>query len=178
MLLRHNELGEERMTAVRSLEEMVAATPIYENESVPDFDGIYEAFSAVDMNPADVVAVSQCQFGKANIEALVDDDTIAFVHPAGVLCTSGKRKLMGKAVKYGEIRFRQCRGFAPCEHTDHRGFGKFGIEFGGAGGVLLGRVYWRWKAKRFRDSTQAIMAIAEERDRILGVVEGLLGTSD
>jgi protein tyrosine phosphatase (PTP) superfamily phosphohydrolase (DUF442 family) len=81
--------GEVRMTAVQSLEEMVAATPIYENESVPDFSGIHEAFSAVGVNPADVIAVSQCQFGKANIEALVDDDTIAFVHPAGVLCTSG-----------------------------------------------------------------------------------------
>lgn len=162
------------MTAVQSLEEMVSAAPIYQNELTADFGGIQEAFSVVGVDPADVIAVSQCQFGKANIEALVDDDTIAFVHPAGVLCTSGKRKLIGKAVKYGEVKFTQCRGFTSCEYTDDRGFGKFGIEFGGAGGVLLGRVYWRWKAKRFRDSTQAIMAVAEERDRILGLVEGLL----
>jgi hypothetical protein len=165
---------EAEMTAVQTLEEMVAAAPVHENEAAPDFSGIEEAFSTVGVSPSDVLAVSQCQFGKANIEALVDDDTIAFVHPTGVLCTSGKRKLIGKAVKFGEVKFAQCRGFAPCEYTDDRGFGKFGIEFGGAGGVLLGRVYWRWKAKRFRDSTVAIMGVAEERDRILGVVEQLL----
>lgn len=162
------------MIAEQSLEQLIAAAPIYENVSTPDFAGVHEAFSQIGVNPADVVAVSQCQFGTANIEALVDDDTIAFVYPTGILCTSGKRKLIGKAVKSSEVKFAQCRAFAPCEYTDRRGFGKYGIEFGGAGDVLLGRVYWRWKAKRFRDSTQAIMAVAEERDRILGVVSGLL----
>jgi hypothetical protein len=120
-----------------------------------------------------VVAVSQCQFGTANIEALVDGDTIAFVHPAGVLCTTGARKLFNKAVKYSDVRFVQCRGFGPVEYTDERGFGKFGIEFAGAGNVLLGRVYWRWKARRFRDSREAIMAVAEERDRILAIIAQL-----
>lgn len=156
------------------LEQLVADAPVNANSLTADFAGIYEALRIVRVEPSDVIAVSQCQFGKANIEALVDDDTIAFVHPGGVVCTSGSRKMLGKAVKYSEVKFAQCRGFAPCEHTDDRGFGKFGIEFGGAGNVLLGRVYWRWKAKRFRDSTEAIMAVAEERDRILGVVRGLL----
>jgi hypothetical protein len=162
------------MSGNARLEELVAEAPINDNSSTPDFGGIYEALGTAGVEPADVVAVSQCQFGKANIEALVDDDTIAFVHPGGVVCSSGSRKMFGKAVKYSEVKFAQCRGFAPCEYTDERGFGKFGIEFGGAGNVLLGRVYWRWKAKRFRDSTEAIMAVAEERDRILGVVSGLL----
>lgn len=162
------------MNTDQILEQLVAAAPVHENVTTPDFAGVYEAFTNAGVNATDVVAVSQCQFGTANIEALVDDDTLAFVYPTGVLCTSGKRKLIGRTVKYSEIRFAQCRAFAPCEYTDDRGFGKFGIEFGGAGNVLLGRVYWRWKAKRFRDSTQAIMAVAEERDRILGVVSGLL----
>jgi hypothetical protein len=162
------------MSGDARLEQLVAEAPINANSSTPDFGGIYEALGIAGVESADVVAVSQCQFGKANIEALVDDDTIAFVHPGGVVCTSGSRKMLGKAVKYSEVQFAQCRGFVPCEHTDDRGFGKFGIEFGGAGNVLLGRVYWRWKAKRFRDSTEAIMAVAEERDRILGVVSGLL----
>jgi hypothetical protein len=156
------------------LEQLVAGAPVNANSSTPDFVGIYEALGILGVDPANVVAVSQCQFGKANIEALVDDDTIAFIHPGGVVCSTGSRKLIGKAVKYSEVKFAQCRGFAPCEHTDDRGFGKFGIEFGGAGNVLLGRVYWRWKAKRFRDSTEAIMAVAEERDRILGVASQFL----
>ncbi len=163
------------MIAEQDIEELVAAAPVCENESTPDFAGVYEAFSRVGVSPDDVVAVSQCQFGTANVEALVDGNTIAFVYPTGVLCTTGKRKLIGKDVKYSEVKFAQCRAFAPCEHTDDRGFGKYGIEFGGPGNVLLGRVYWRWEAKRFRDSTQAIMAVAEERDRILGIVSEFLG---
>jgi hypothetical protein len=162
------------MSGGARLEHLVAQAPINANSSTPEFVGIYEASRSLGVDPADVVAVSQCQFGRANIEALVDDDTIAFVHPGGVVCSTGSRKLIGKAVKHAEVKFSQCRGFAPCEHTDDRGFGKFGIEFGGAGNVLLGRVYWRWKAKRFRDSTQAILAVAEERDRILGVVSQFL----
>jgi hypothetical protein len=162
------------MIADARLEQLVAEAPINNNSSTPDFVGIYEALSIAGVEPPEVIAVSQCQFGKANIEALVDEDTIAFVHPGGVVCSSGSRKMFGKAVKYSEVSFAQCRGFAPCEYTDDRGFGKFGIEFGGAGNVLLGRVYWRWKAKRFRDSSEAVMAVAEERDRILRVVSGLV----
>jgi hypothetical protein len=162
------------MSGDMRLEQLVADAPVNANSSIADFAGIYEALQIAGVEPSDVIAVSQCQFGKANIEALVDDDTIAFIHPGGVVCSSGSRKMFGNAVKYSEVKFAQCRGFAPCEYTDDRGFGKFGIEFGGAGNVLLGRVYWRWKAKRFRDSTEAIMAVAEERDRILGVVSGLL----
>lgn len=66
-------------------------------------------------------------------------------------------------------------GFAPVEYTDDRGFGKFGIEFGGPGNVLPGRLQWTWRAKRFRDATEEIMAVAEERDRIMSVVSGLIG---
>lgn len=160
-----------------NLEQLVAAAPVNENQAAPEFVGIREAFATAGVDPGDVIAVTQCQFGTANIEALVDDDTIGFIHPAGILCSTGKRKLFSKTVKYNEVRFSQCQGFAPCEYTDERGFGKYGIEFGGPGSVLLGRIYWRWKAKRFRDSRQATMTVAEERDRILGLVTPLLGAN-
>jgi len=55
------------------------------NSSTPDFGGIYEALNIAGVEPSSIIAVSQCQFGKANIEALVDDDTIAFIHPGGVV---------------------------------------------------------------------------------------------
>lgn len=124
---------------------------------------------------SDTFAPSHAKFGTANIEALVDADTLAFVHPTGVLCTTGKRKLLSKEVKFKAVDFGQCRGFGPVDHSDERGFGKFGIEFAGAGNVLLGRLHWTWRAKRFRDSSQEIMAVAEERDRILAEIGGLIG---
>ena len=159
------------------LEELVATAPVNENRVDPDFPGIYEAFSLAGVDPSTVFAASQCQFGTANIEALVDEDTLGFVHPDGILCSGGKRKLFTKAVKYSDLRFAQCRGYGPVDYSDERGSGKFGIEFVGAGNVLLGRVYWRWQAKRFRDSRQAIMAVAEERDRVLGIVSGSMSAS-
>lgn len=61
------------------------------------------------------------------------------------------------------------------EYTDPRGFGKYTIEFVGPGNILLGRLWWSWRAKRFRDNRMEIMAVASERDRILGVVKNLLG---
>jgi len=154
---------------------LIDAAPVYHDKASFDPAGIDEAFQVAGIASDSVVAVSQCKFGTANIEALVDDDTLAFVHPTGVLCTAGKRKLIGKAVKLKTVEFARCRGFGPVEYTDERGFGKFGIEFAGPGNVLLGRLHWTWRAKRFRDSRQEIMAVAEERDRILGIVNELVG---
>jgi hypothetical protein len=158
----------------RRLEELVAEAPVNDNKVVGDFNGVLEAFAIAGVDPMTVLAASQCQFGTANIEALVDDDTLGFVHPDGILCTAGKRKLFNKAVKYSTVQFAQCQAFAPCDYDDGEGQGKFGIEFGGPGNVLLGRIYWRWRAKRFRDSRQEIMAVAMERDRIQREVEALL----
>lgn len=78
-------------------------------------------------------------------------------------------------MKFKSIDFGQCRGFGPVEYADDRGFGKYGIEFAGPGNVLLGRLHWTWRAKRFRDSSQEIMAVAEERDRVLQVIVDLTG---
>ena len=157
------------------LESLIDSAPIYHNNASHDCAGILEAFEIAGVGVDSVVAVSQCKFGTANIEALVDDDTIAFVHPTGVICTAGKRKMIGKSVKFKTIDFARCRDFGPVEYTDRRGFGKFGIEFGGAGNVLLGRLHWTWAAKRFRDATEEIIAVAEERDRIMSIVSGLVG---
>lgn len=157
-----------------SLEDLIAAAPVTQNVPTHEMGGVEEAMRLAGVDVASVLTASRCKFGTANIEALVDDDTFAFVHTGGVLCTSGKRKMIGKAVKYNEIKFAMCRSFGPCEYTDERGLGKFGIEFAGPGNVLLGRLHWSWRAKRFRDSSAAIMAVAEERDRVLSIVTTLL----
>ncbi len=157
------------------LNELITNAPINHNHTTFDLEGIEEAMGEAGVDPASVLTVSHAQFGTANIEALVDADTLAFIHPTGVLCTAGKRKLLGRAVKYKTIDFAQCRGFGPVEHTDERGFGKYAIEFAGPGNVLLGRLHWTWRAKRFRDSSREIMAVAEERDRVLELVVSLIG---
>jgi hypothetical protein len=154
---------------------LIANAPIYHNNTSYDLDGIEEAMQEAGVASESVIAASHAIFGTANIEALVDPDTLAFVHPAGIICTAGKRKLLGKAVKFKSVDFGQCRGLGPVEYTDERGFGKYGIEFAGPGNVLLGRLHWTWRAKRFRDSSQEIMAVAEERDRVLQVIVDLTG---
>jgi len=83
--------------------------------------------------------------------------------------------MFGGSLKYDEISFSDCRGISEEEHTDDRGLGKYCIELYGPGGVLLGRLQWAWRAKRFRDSRTEIMAVASERDRIMGVIRSLAG---
>jgi hypothetical protein len=158
-----------------TLDALIQRAPIHRNSVTPDNAGVLEAMRLAGVAPSSVLTVSHCKFGTANIEALVDDDTLAFVHTAGVLCTAGKRRMIGRSVKYETIDFAMCRGFAPADYTDERGFGKFGIEFGGPGGVLLGRLHWSWRAKRFKDSRAEIMAVASERDRVLGLIVDLIG---
>jgi hypothetical protein len=78
-------------------------------------------------------------------------------------------------VKCTTISFSSCKSYGPIDHLGSKGNGKYCIEFGAAGGILLGRLIWNWKATQFRDSRAETIAIAEERDRILAVVKRLLG---
>lgn len=162
-------------TDTEQLTRLIEAAPVLNEKASVDIPGVLDAFRAAGVDPADVMAVSHCKFGTANIEALVDSDTVAFIHSNGVLCTIGKRKMFGGQPKFNEVTYAACRGFGEVEHTDDRGFGKFGIEFVGPGNVLLGRLHWSWRAKRFKDSRQAIMSVAEERDRVLAIVQSQIG---
>jgi hypothetical protein len=121
------------------------------------------------------LAASWCTFGIRNIEALIDDPTLAGVFPTGILASVGNRKLFGGRVKYSAISFKSCKEFGPADTSDPRGMGKYCIEFAGPGGILLGRLQWNWRVKRFGDSRAQVMAVAEERDRILEIVSGILG---
>ncbi len=157
------------------LQQLVNNSPVNFNQVKNiDIAAVEEALSQAGFDPASAVATTWCQFGTMNIEANVESDTLTVICDRGVLSTSGKRKLMGKAVKYRSIDFASVRGIAPVDHTDDRGYGRYGIEFVGPGNVLLGRLQWSWSAKRFRDSRSEIMAVAEERDRILGIVGDLI----
>jgi hypothetical protein len=155
-------------------DQMVAASPINSDSAKVDWAGYRELMHTVGIDPATVRATSWCSFGIRNIEALIDSPALTIVYPAGILSSVGKRKTLGKGFKYDQVAFSMCNAIAPAEHTDDRGLGKYCIEFGGPGGVLLGRLQWSWRAKRFRDSRMEIMAVASERDRVLKIVEDLL----
>ena len=140
------------------------------NEANPDWLGVAEVLRAMRVGPNDIAAATWCQLGHANIEALVDASMLVLVHPHGVIATLGKKKMLGSGMKFDALDFAQVRTCRANEYRDERGFGKFCIEFTAAGGMLLGRLQWRWKGKRFRDNAGEIIAVAEERDRILGIV--------
>jgi hypothetical protein len=158
-----------------AITDVALAAPVHFDRLNPDWDSITQVVREAGYDPDAVRAASWCSFGKMNIEALVDSPALAMVFPTGIVSTAGKRKIFGSGMKYSTIPFASCRAYGPADHTDPRGLGKFCIEFGGAGDVLLGRLQWTWRAKRFRDSSAEIMAVAEERDRILEVVTEFLG---
>jgi hypothetical protein len=163
------------MIGDRHFDQLVEAAPVNFEQPKADWPGVAELLQIQGIKPGDVVAVSWCRFSTANIEALVDSTSLAMIHPSGILASSGKRKMLGKSLKFDEIPFSACKQFGPTEYTDERGLGKYCIDFAGPGGVLLGRLWWDWRAKRFRDSRSQIMAVASERDRILEVVQGYIG---
>lgn len=164
----------DRMIGDPHFDRLVAAAPVNFDVAKPDWAGIAELFDKQQVDPAGVLAASWCSFGERNIEALIDSPALAVVHPGGILSSVGKRKTFGKVLKFDEVPFGICKAFGESEHTDERGLGKYCIEFAGPGNMLIGRLQWSWRAKRFRDSRAQIMAVASERDRILGVVQELM----
>lgn len=156
------------------LAELVMAAPVYFDRAKANWEGVAEGLASEGLDPDSALAVTWCSLGKANIEALVDAPVAVIVFPTGIFASAGKRKLFGNGIKYSTVDFKKCRGFGPVDHEGERGFGKFCIEFVGAGQILLGRLQWTWRGKRFRDNRAEVMAVAEERDRIHKIISGLL----
>lgn len=154
---------------------LVEAAPENFDRAHVEWTGIATLLQQKDIDPSTVIAVSWSTFSLANIEANIDGPGLAMVHPDGILWSTGKRKSFSKALKHHEISFAQCYTYGPTEHMDDRGFGKYCIDFAGPGGILLGRLYWRWSLKRFRDNRTEVMAAALERDRINLLVAVFLG---
>jgi hypothetical protein len=162
------------MIGNQHFDQLVGAAPVNFDSAKVDWDGIKSLLDSKRVNPSDVIAVTWCSLGVSNIEALVDSPALTMIYPRGVINSAGKRKTFGGALKFSEINFGECRQIYEEEHADDRGLGKYCIEFTGPGGVLLGRLQWSWRAKRFRDSRQEIMAVAMERDRVMDVCRGLV----
>jgi Short C-terminal domain len=157
-----------------NLDSLVTGAPVNFGAAKVDWAGVSEALRSAEVEPDLVLAATWCSFGERNIEAEVDSTQLTLVHPFGILSSVGKRKMFGGTVKYDVIDFGAVRAYGPAETADERGFGKYCIEFAGAGDMLLGRLQWGWSAKRFRDNRAEIMRVAEERDRILNIVTSVL----
>jgi hypothetical protein len=83
----------------------------------------------------------------------------------------GKKKLLGGGRKLDLIVLQKVQSFSVADlQDDTHGGGKFGIEFFGPGGMMLGRLAWAWRGARFRNNQGEIMTVAEERDRVLGYI--------
>ncbi|WP_163512159.1 hypothetical protein [Fodinicola acaciae] len=84
-----------------------------------DRSGFDEALQAEGIDPDTVVATTVCSFGRVNIEANVDADTLTIIHYGGRFSSLGRRKTFGGGIKYNAPQFKQCRAYGPAEHTDH-----------------------------------------------------------
>lgn len=157
------------------LDRLVTAASSNDVSVKVDWQGIGSLLKEQQVDPSEVVAASWCSFGEHNIEANVDSVALALVFPSGLLSTVGKRGMLSGSIKHSRIDFAQCKAMGPVEHADERGYGRYCIEFVGPGSVLLGRLQWGWRAKRFRDPRSEMMAAASERDRIEQVLSDLIG---
>jgi hypothetical protein len=154
-------------------DQLIASAPVNFDVAIMDWPGLAALFAQVKISPSDIVAVSWCSFGLGDIEALIDEPALTMVHRHGVLSSAGRLKANGEGAGYHEIAYRQCRGIAGVDAAGEHGFGKYCIEFLGAGGVLAGRLQWSWWTRLFWRSRARITATEAERDRILSVIKAL-----
>lgn len=135
-------------------------------------EGLEQAFPGAE----NALTVAWCQFGRANIEALIDGPNFAVIGTQGVFVSRGKKKLLG-GIKFDAITWDRVKEYGPVDYFSDDGTnGKYAIEFHGPGGVFLGRLAWYIHAKRFQQkkNDELAMNTALERDRVLKVVSGLL----
>jgi hypothetical protein len=154
-------------------DQLIASAPVNFDVVKMDWIGLATLLDQLKISPSEIVAVSWCSFGLGDIEALIDESALVMVHRNGVLSSAGRLKPGSEQVEYHEIAYRQCRSIIGVDTAEEQGFGKYCIEFLGAGGVLAGRLQWSWWTRIFWRSRARITAAAVERDRILSVIKAL-----
>jgi hypothetical protein len=135
-----------------------------------------DALEAAGLRPDGLRALSWGRFSDRQIEALTEMTSLLGIYDEGVIECVGKRQMFSRAPKFRLIDFSQVRSFGEADFVvDHHRIHKFCVEFASYGNVLLGRLEWHVQAKRFGDSRQEIVATAQERDRVLDVLQSILG---
>ena len=155
---------------------LVAASPVTQFPAKVDWSGVTATLSDQGIDPSAVVATAWCGFQNTNLDFGGEIQMLAIVHQNGIICTLGKKKLGGR-LKFESINFSNVKVHAPIDVAPQAGdnYGKYGITFLGPGQVVLGSLVWRFKVKRFRDSSADAMAAASDRDRLYAQIVPLLG---
>jgi hypothetical protein len=154
-------------------DQLVTSAPVNFDAAEMSWPGLADLLASKNISPSDIVAVTWCSFGLGDIEALIDESALTMVHRAGVLSSAGRAKASGET-DYHEIDFSQCRRITDVDMSDEHGYGKYCIEFLGAGGVLLGRLQWSWWTRLFWRSRARVTATETERNRIYSVIKALV----
>lgn len=159
-------------------DNLVAASPVTGFATKVDWDGIQATLGDQGVDPSAVVATAWCGFQNTNLDFGGETPMLAIVHQGGIICSIGKRK-MGGRLKFNAINFSQVKVNAPIDVAPQPGdnYGKYGITFLGPGQVVLGSLVWRFKVKRFRDSSAEAIAAASDRDRLYAQIVPLIGGS-
>lgn len=156
------------------LQRLVAAAPVLADRPRVDLERLPDDLYGYGLTADSVLAASWCVFETGNLAALVDPPTLALVFPEGVLCATGRGCLVRGRARSAYVPFALCHEYEPVDY-EASAYGKFCIEFTGAGGELLGRLRWTWRSRRFRDRGDGVRAAERERDRILRTVSAVLG---
>jgi hypothetical protein len=159
---------------VDSLQRLVAVAPMLSDRSRVDWRQLPDELAGYGLVAESALAASWCVFETGDIAALVDPPTLALVFPDGVLCATRRGSPVRGRTRSAYIPFALCHRYEPVDH-DAGAYGKFCIEFAGAGDKLLGRLRWTWRSRRFRSGGDEIRAAEIERDRILHTVSAVLG---
>lgn len=149
------------------IQQLAIAAPALGNSVNVSWDGIATAARSAGYDPDAAVAVAWCEsFDRIRIRR-----GVAVVFPSGILHANNAKHALN-------IPFAKCRNYGT-EEWDGGDQGYFGIGFTAAGDIGLGFLRWRYrrslKTRLFGDNRQEMIAIAEERERILDVVKSLLG---
>lgn len=170
---------------VATLEQLAASAPRLGLSIGVDWAGVGAAASAVGFDPSSALAATWCRFGDelnplGSGAPTNGKDVVALIFPAGVLATTGRRTRRG--IDAAVVPFGRCRSVYT-NHFDGIGFGHYIIHFVGPGDILLGFLYWSHDAPKpglramlgiQRDYRNEMMAVAEEYERVLGVVESVM----
>lgn len=168
------------------LDQIAASAPRLGLNVGIDWAGVWDAATGAGFDPRSVLAASWCQYGD-QLNPLGSGapnngrETLAFIFPTGILATTGRKTRRG--IDAAVVPFPRCKSVYT-NHFEGIGFGYYMIHFVGPGGILLGYLYWRHDAPKpglrallgtQRDYRTEILAVAEEYERILGVVQSLMG---
>ena len=167
------------------LDQLVAEASRRREPFKVQWDGFSQAMRDESVDPDAIVEASWTTFRDRRIIPFKQrtlahgrgpqtEDGLAVLHPAGVLVSAGRRKLLGGSIACGAIPFDRCVEMNTFDHGEIKS-GLYSIEFLGPGGAVLGFLDWAWRKPAFRDPREEMMSAAMERDRMADAIIGLVG---